>query len=810
MVGRSLRPCLQRRRLAEACVLACCTGLASVSAHAAGRALSAPGADIAAEASLPAPTPLTAPQALYLDTTLNQARRGLLLFHELAGRLQAPAATLRQLGFPVQGDAPVYLDQIAQLVVHYDASLQVLDLQVPLQQLQLPVTGLGRSAEADAVAQASPGMALNYDLYASHSDGLGNVSLNSDLRVFGFGNGSLRNTAMMRSYQLPGESWRQESVRLDTSWRLDLPDQALSLTVGDFYSGFLEWTRPARMAGVQIGRNYGLQPYRVLTPTPAFLGEAVVPSSVELYIDGLRQYSGQVPVGPFQLAAQPGISGTGSAQVVVTDAFGRMQTLDFAFYGTQQLLAAGLSDWSAGIGRLRRDYGIRSFRYDTDTVASATLRRGVSNRFTAEAHAEGGGGIVNAGLGGAWLLGQAGVLSANWSESRDGPRSGRQDGVGYNWNNRRFNVNLASRRTHGDYRDLGSLQDSVPPRVSEQASFGVDLQQLGSFSISYLRLDQPLPLLDAPQPAPPQALPFSRSRYLSLFWSRAFGRWNAYLSATQDIDQRRNRSVYLSLGTRLGEDRQASVSAQRNGDRHYASAEVMRPVPGDGGRGGPGWRLQARDDGGGLAEIGALGTHGRYSAGVSRDSGQTFAYANASGSLVWMAGSVFAAREVPDAFAVVSTGRPGVPVLLENRPIGVTDAKGLLLVTPLLSWQRNRLTIDTLGLPADLRADQVETLATPRQGAGMRVDFTLRQSRGALATLLDAQGQPLPLGARVQGDGVTSTVVGHDGQAWLEFSADAPTLLIDSEQGRCRVQVQRPEAGVRRLAPVRCLPEPQP
>ncbi|MEG2981916.1 MAG: fimbrial biogenesis outer membrane usher protein, partial [Stenotrophomonas sp.] len=180
----------------------------------------------------------------------------------------------------------------------------------------------------------------------------------------------------------------------------------------------------------------------------------------------------------------------------------------------------------------------------------------------------------NAGLGGAWLLGRAGVLSANWSESRDGQRNGRQYGMGYNWNNRRFNVNLASRRTSGDYRDLGSLQDNVPPRVSEQASFGVDLQQLGSFSISYLRLDQPQPLLDAPQPAPPQALPFSRSRYLSLFWSRTFGRWNAYLSATQDIDQRRNRSVYLSLGTRLGEDRQASLSAQRNGERHYASAEI--------------------------------------------------------------------------------------------------------------------------------------------------------------------------------------------------------------------------------------------
>ncbi|PTT44628.1 fimbriae usher protein, partial [Stenotrophomonas sp. HMWF022] len=350
MVGRSLRPCLRRRRLAEACMLACCTGLASVSVHGAGRGLPAPATDIAAEASLPAPTPLTAPQALYLDTSLNQAQRGLMLFHEQGGRLQAPASTLRQLGFPVRGDAPVYLDQIPQLIVHYDASLQVLDLHVPLQQLQLPVAQLGRGIESAPAAQASPGMAVNYDVYASHSNGLGNVSLNSDVRLFGFGNGTLRNTALMRSYQLPGEGWQQESVRLDTSWRLDLPEQALTLTVGDFYSGFLEWSRPARMAGVQIGRNYGLQPYRVLTPTPAFLGEAVVPSSVELYIDGLRQYTGQVPVGPFQLAAQPGINGTGTAQVVVTDAFGRMQTLDFAFYGTQQLLAAGLSDWSAGLG----------------------------------------------------------------------------------------------------------------------------------------------------------------------------------------------------------------------------------------------------------------------------------------------------------------------------------------------------------------------------------------------------------------------------------------------------------------------------
>jgi outer membrane usher protein len=107
-----------------------------------------------------------------------------------------------------------------------------------------------------------------------------------------------------------------------------------------------------------------------------------------------------------------------------------------------------------------------------------------------------------------------------------------------------------------------------------------------------------------------------------------------------------------------------------------------------------------------------------------------------------------------------------------------------------------------------MRAERVETFATPRQGAGMRVDFKLVHSRGALLTLLDEAGQPLPLGARISGTGVTPTVVGHDGQAWVEFSGEPPRLLIESERGRCHVQM--PASTSRRSPPLRCLPEPAP
>jgi outer membrane usher protein len=767
-------------------------------------AASAAEADIGAsgDAMLPAPTPLTATQTLYLDVTLNRSPRGLLPFSLDAGRLMAPASTLRQLGFSVRGEAPLPLDALDGVVVRYDAALQTLALDAPLSQLTLPTTLLERAAAPTPVASASPGALLNYDVYASHNQDAGNLALTTQWRVFGLGRGVLESTQLLRTYQ-EGRSghWRGESVRLDSHWELDFPDSATTLTVGDFFSGFVDWSRPVRMGGVQIGRNYGLQPYRVLTPTPTFLGEAVVPSSVELYVDGLRQYNGEVPVGPFQLAAQPGISGAGNAQVVITDAYGRMQTVDFAFYGAQQLLAKGLTDWSLGVGRMRREYGIHSFAYDTPVLVSGTWRHGVSNRFTAEAHAEGGGGVANAGAGGWWLLGPGGVFNAAYAGSRVNGREGGQWALGYSWNNRRVNVNAATRRTHGDYRDLGALQEALPPDVTDQLTLGLTLGRAGAISASYLRLSYP----DGDD-----------NRYASLFWNKTFSaRWSAYLSFNQDLSDRDDRSVYLSVSASLGRNRQSSVSAQRNGDRRLYAVDVSQPVPGDGSQGGFGWRLQARDgDGGagGLAELGWLNRVGRYALGASRQGDANFAYANAAGSLVWMGGHAFAAREVPDAFAVVSTdGIGGIPVRLENRLIGVTDANGLLLVTPLLSWQRNRLSIDTLDLPAEMRADRVDTWVTPRQNAGLGVAFGLRRTRQATVVLHDPLGLALPPGSRVHLPDGRRTIVGYDGEAYLDDLPAQSRLRVETETGRCEVEVAvvgTADGTPLRIGPLRCLPVP--
>ena len=383
-----------------------------------------------------------------------------------------------------------------------------------------------------------------------------------------------------------------------------------------------------------------------------------------------------------------------------------------------------------GVGRMRRDYGIRSFAYDAQTVASGTWRYGVSDRFTAELHAEGGGGVVNAGAGGWWLLGGAGVINAAYVHSRHG-RPARAAST--RWGT--AGTTAASTSTCSPGAPTATTATWARCRTAcrrtsaNRPPFGVNLDRAGSLSASYLRLRYPR---RRGQPL--------RQRVLVAQLRRSAGRPTC--RSTRTWIDRGDRSIYLSLSTALGATARPALSTQRNGDDAPTYvADVSQPVPGDGSQGGVGWRVQARggdDGGGGLAEAGlartgsaatrwATARAGRYRLRLCQRQRQPGVDGRAP---------VRRARGAPMRSRVVSTdGHPGIPVRLENRLIGSTDRNGLLLVTPLLSWQRNRLSIDTLDLPADMRADRVDAWVTPRQSAGLGVDFglrrTLRLERGA-------------------------------------------------------------------------------
>jgi outer membrane usher protein len=717
---------------------------------------------------------------LYLEVVLNGNDTHQIghFVHE-GEHFRAGAETLRKLSFRLPADAPatIELDSLPGVVVHYDEAAQKLDITAPFDLLNVNAAVLNKRPNPVPQPQASPGLLLNYDMYGTRdSDGGNALSAFTELRAFNQW-GVLSNTALSRVNDLRGASAQTDSVRLDTTFSHSFVDSALTLRVGDVISGSLDWSRATRMGGIQLQRNFSLQPDLVTFPIPAFYGQAALPSTVDLYVNGLKQYSGKVPAGPFQLNTVPIVNGNGQAQVVITDAMGRQTSLGFPFYTANQLLRAGLSDYSLDAGFVRKDYGIDSFSYASDPAASAIYRHGMRDWLTLEGHAEATAGLSNGGFGAVVEIGHAGIVNASYSSSHDHGDSGSQAELGYNWRNEHFNFSLDSTRTFGEFRDVASRFGPPPPQRSDRALAGLTMGRLGSLGVSYVALQYP----DQP-----------RSRFASAYYFKSLGRRASLdLSFNQDLEDHSDRSIFLGVSLALDNNISAGISVQHDQNGNLVTADAAKPVNPDGGFG---WRVRAQSGehaDGGQAEVGYRGEDGEILAGIQSFGGTTFGYADFSGALVFMDKQFFVARRIDDAFAVISTsGVADVPVKLENRPIGFTNSGGDLLVTPLNAYQRNKLSIDPMHLPANVDIERVDAQVVPSDRAGTLVKFGIEPVRAASVILHDANGKPIEVGGSVglKGSDAPEMVVGYDGIVYLEGLQEHNVLEVQTSHGNCTAQ----------------------
>jgi outer membrane usher protein len=230
-------------------------------------------------------------------------------------------------------------------------------------------------------------------------------------------------------------------------------------------------------------------------------------------------------------------------------------------------------------------------------------------------------------------------------------------------------------------------------------------------------------------------------------------------------------------------------------------------------QGGFGWRAaldQGQGQNGGQGELDYLGDHGQLQAGFYDVGDTRYGYASALGSLVLMAGDVFAARQINNGFAVVSaSGVAGVPVSLQNNPVGTTDGMGMLLVTPVNSYQNNKISIDPMNLPAAMTIDRVAAVASPTDRAGTLVKFDITPIRAASVILLDTARQPLPVGSRVQVHGHTGepALVGFDGVVYLDALDTHNVLDVTMPSGAsCHVSfvLHEQDASIPQIGPLVC------
>jgi outer membrane usher protein len=281
------------------------------------------------------------------------------------------------------------------------------------------------------------------------------------------------------------------------------------------------------------------------------------------------------------------------------------------------------------------------------------------------------------------------------------------------------------------------------------------------------------------------------------------------LSFNQDLNNSSNRTIFLVATLSLDHNITVSGGLQRDGDRTGFVMNATQALP---SQGGFGWRTSlSQGDGqdGGQGELDYLGRYGQLQAGVYDVSDTRYGYASATGSLVLMGGEVFAARQINDGFAVVSTdGIAGVPVNLQNNPFGTTDSHGLLLVTPLNSYQNNKLSIDPMNLPADVSISRVDANVATTDRSGTLVKFGITPVRAASIILVDATGKPLPIGSQVRLHGHTgeAALVGFDGAVYLDTLELHNVLDVDTPSGTCHVNFDYSKHGdgIPQIGPLAC------
>jgi outer membrane usher protein len=556
------------------------------------------------------------------------------------------------------------------------------------------------------------------------------------------------------------EDGQTRYLREDTYWSYSSIDSLLTYTAGDFISSSLTWSRSLRMGGFSIASDFAIRPDLVTFPVPALGGTAVVPTTVDLYINQLRQYSGQATGGPFIINTAPALTGAGQAQLVYRDELGREVTVNESLYVDSRLLETGLSQWSLEVGYPRNNYGINSFDYASSPVASGSWRYGASDIFTLESHAEFAQGLHNLGIGSLFELGHWGVLNGSVTVDR-GDTQGTQASLGYQYTAPYVSVNAQAMRTYGDYRDLGNIEGVPVPRRELHASVSVPIGVGQNISLAYARQDASI---------------LGGSRITSLGYSGSFGsRFSVFANLFKDRDQPDSGGIYIGLIVDLGDRTTVSASASRYGDTKSMALSANHAIDYD--TGGFGWNVLADGGNGGYRhQMGRLdyqGTYGDLSAQIEHSDLNNSSYTSnslyAAGSLVFMDGSLLASRPISDAFAVVSTdGTPDVPVLRENRLVGTTNSGGHLLVPDLLSYDTNHLAIDTLNLPVEANVETDHLDVAPRAKSGVLVRFAMGRYEGATVILKDEQGQPLPVGTHVTLDASTAkALVGYDGQVFF-------------------------------------------
>jgi outer membrane usher protein len=555
-------------------------------------------------------------------------------------------------------------------------------------------------------------------------------------------------------------------VRLNTTWTRDFPSETKTLILGDTAGASGVWGRPVGFGGLQYGTNFATNPGFVTYPLPVLKGEAALPTTTELYVDGILRQSSTVPPGPFRITNVPVVTGQGEVRLVVRDLLGREQVISLPYYATSRLLREGLTDESNEIGMVRKNFGIRSNDYGR-FMAVAQRRRGFTDYVTGEMRAELLRDQQTVGAGGSVAFTSIGVFTGAGALSHSGQGSGVLFLSAFERQTRRgVSFGLSSQWTSGGFVQLGLQPGQLAPLRVMGGNIGVSPDGYGSLGLSYLRQD------NRGRPS---------SEVVSASYSLSIGKSAALtVAAFRTLTGERTQAFAITLSIGFGERSSASVNYSAQPKANQVLLQVQENLPAGNGTG---YRVLAGNGTHGDREEAGLSLQsdtGTYVVEAGRASNVSTYRASASGGVALVDGRAFWSRRLIDSFGVAQVpGFGNVAVYVNNQIVGRTNADGYAVLPHLLPYQANPVHIETGDLPIDVEIGTAQLDAVPYFRSGVLLKFPVQRSNGALLILLLEDGAPMPVGSVVK-------IIGRDGEFPVAQRGEVYVIGL-AEKNRLRI-----------------------
>ena len=535
---------------------------------------------------------------------------------------------------------------------------------------------------------------------------------------------------------------QERFIRLQSSLTYDDRKGLRRFVAGDFFASSGDLGSSLNMGGISFAKVYRIDPYFINYPTLGLTGQVALPSEAKIYLNGMLMKTERFSPGEFELRNITPYGAAGVVDVVLKDAFGREQRLNYPFYFSDSLLLKkGLHEYSYNLGFTREQFGTLGNRY-SDLAFSAFHRYGVNDSVTLGFRAEAKNNIYNLGPQLTFIAGHAGLFSLSLAGSTG--RSSTTGGAGmatYTFQGLQAGVRLSLTGYTRKYAVVSP--GSEIDRTKYAASFGANYTDrlLGTLSVDYTTIRK--------------YVGQDRNAGTVSYTRNITGQSSITATYRRLRESGSSNEFFVTLNYTPKPNLFVSAGYESTKDSRNAAVSIQKNVPV-----GEGFGYQAvlkRSEAGGHTTYTAapsLQYNGRY--GIyqgyytSQTSDGTTAgqyHLSASGALVYVGNTFGATRPVYDSFGLVKVGRmEGIKVLLNSQEIGATDSSGKLFVPNLGSYYQNQVAIQDKDIPMDYYLSNVVKLVSPPLRSGSCIPFVAKKLQpisGSLAMRVNGELKPV-------------------------------------------------------------------